>query len=44
MTDNTKLASSELARDDRILPTTKLALIIVVPFLVLAFLILYFYP
>jgi hypothetical protein len=44
MTDNKKLASRELARDDRILPTTKLALMIVVPFLVLAFLILYFYP
>lgn len=44
MTDNTKPALSEFARDDRILPTTKVALIIVVPFLVLAFLILYFFP
>ena len=44
MTDNTRRASSELDRDDRILPATKVALIIVVPFLVLAFLILYFFP
>ncbi len=44
MTNNTKRASSDLARDDRILPTTKVALIIVVPFLALAFLILYFFP
>jgi len=32
MTNNTGRAPSELARDDRILPTTKIALIIVVPF------------
>jgi Trk-type K+ transport system membrane component len=44
MADNTRQAPSGLARDDRILPTTKIALIIVVPFLVLAFLILYFFP
>jgi hypothetical protein len=44
MTNNTGRDSSEPARDDRILSTTKVALIIVVPFLVLAFLILYFFP
>jgi Trk-type K+ transport system membrane component len=44
MSNHTRRALSELARDDRILPATKVALIIVVPFLVLAFLILYFFP
>jgi hypothetical protein len=44
MTRSAARASRERARDDRILPTTKVVLIIVVPFLALAFLILYFFP
>lgn len=44
MTSNARQAPGEPARDDRILSTTKVALIVVVPFLVLAFLILHLFP
>jgi len=44
MIRNAGQVPGEFSRDDRILPTTKVVLTIVVPFLALAFLILYFFP